>query len=52
MSDQTKDGEANPIDYGLAPGNPNFVAYTAKATNTTAKGYGKATFSLQGGGFS
>lgn len=53
MSYQTKNAQANPSDYNLGPETgPNFVAYTAKVTNTTEKGYGPATFSLQGGGFS
>ena len=52
MSDQTKNAEANPADYNMTSDGPNFVAYTATVTNTTEKGYGTATFSLQGGGFS
>ena len=52
MSNQTKNAEANPADYGDYSGGPNFVAYTATVTNTTPKGYGTAKFSLQGGGFS
>jgi hypothetical protein len=53
MSDQTKNGTADPVDYGIDDyGGLFFVAYTAKVTNTTQKNYGVATFSLQGGGFS
>jgi hypothetical protein len=53
MSDQTKTAEANPVDFGIDDyGGLNFVAYLATVTNTTPKGYGICTFSLQGGGFS
>jgi hypothetical protein len=53
MSDQTKNGTADQVNYGIDDyGGLFFVAYTAKVTNTTQKNYGVATFSLQGGGFS
>jgi hypothetical protein len=53
MSNQTKNGQANPADFNLEnPGPPGFVAYFVTVKNTTPAHYGTCTFSLQGGGFS